>query len=159
MIGNSIGAFAIGAALQTDLTSQVTVVTSGYLGFVSTFPPARAITTLLDFTVITNDDNIIQTNVTDEINMLPFDLSGASVTVNIYAPGTETNPIIMVEDIDIVLGTGQFQWPLTHAQVEGLASGHYPWIALVDLPGGTQHTVSCGDINQTTGTIYFVNRP
>lgn len=161
MIGEPIGYVPIGAAdfaaAQPVLDANIFLV--GTLGYESSFRVASRVNTFLDFTIINNDDNVIQVFLTNILTNLPIDISGASAEVSIYAPGTN-EPAILVLGVDnIVISQNYFTFSLAFADVSGLTAGNYPWVAILTLANGLRHTVNCGDIDLTTGVIKVVGRP
>ena len=160
MIGASIGSAPIGADFVVSTGALgANVFLSGTLEFQSSFRIANRVSTFLNFTVISNDDNFVQVSLTNILNGQPINIFGAEIEVDVYAPGTDSSPIITKSGVDITIGDGYFQFPLTNSDVQNLDPGNYPWIALITLVDGTRHTVNCGDIDQSTGIIKLVHRP
>lgn len=160
MIGIGIGSSPIGGDFfVASVALSPNIFLSGTLEYQSSFRIANRVSTYLNFTIITNDDNIVQVSLTNIIDGTSIDISGAQIEVSLYAPGTEAPAILMKDGVDITIGVGFFQFPLTHSNVENLTPGLYPWVAIITLSNGTRHTVNCGDIDQSTGFIKVVNRP
>lgn len=160
MIGAPIGIAPIGGDfLGSSSVLGPNVFLSGTLEFQSSFRIANRVSTFLDFTLITNDDNVIQVTLTNIINNQPIQIFGADIEVSVYAPDTDSAPIITKNGVDISIVDSSFQFTLTHSDVENLAVGLYSWVAIISLTDGTRHTVNCGDIDQSTGIIKIVRRP
>ncbi len=159
MIGASIGAAAIGGVELTIITlSEPDIVLYGVLGFQSSYR-TRFISTLLDFTIVSNDDNIVQMFVNMGPDGLAVNLLNCQVAVSIYAPGTSSDPVITKTGEQITRAQGFFQFTLQRSDVSDLAPGHYQCIAVVNLADGSRHTITCGDIDMTTGLMALVHRP
>ncbi len=160
MIGASIGSAPIGGDFLITAPPIVTpnIFLSGTLDFMTSYRLALRVATYLNFTLITNDDNTIQVALANIITGQPISLSGASAIVSVYQAGVSA-PIIVKDNSEIMIVGNTLQFTLSHSDVINLAAGNYPWIAIVNLADGTQHTVNCGDINLSTGIIRVVQRP
>ncbi len=157
MIGLPVGLAPVGADLypfNPIIPQTPNIFLNGTLDFGYTFPQPNLSCNLLNFPLITNDDNFIQVNLLNSLNAQL--ISPTAVAINIYAPNTTTPAILSPAAILI---TGGFQFSLPNSEVFALSSGEYSWVARVTLLDGTKHTVTCGDQNQTTGTITVLERP
>lgn len=160
MIGAPIGLVPIGGDYNFIAPPVgANIFLSGTFGFESSYRIASRVSTWLDFTIINMDDNGIEVSLTNILTGQPISINGATVTVNVFAPGTTSNPIITKSGNQITIDNFDFQFTLAASDVSGLPAGNYPWTALISLPDGSRHTVNCGDINLTTGTIQIVSRP
>ncbi len=158
MIGLPIGLLPIGSArLSSVAILTPNIILSGTLDFGYSFRIPNRVNTYLNFGVILGDDNVVQVNLTSVLTGLPINPSAA--TVAIYAPGTNSNPVITKSTAETIVGSGYFQFALPHDDTEGLAAEYYPWFARITLPDLSVHTVNCGDINLTTGILRVVGRP
>lgn len=156
MIGLPIGLLPIGADYSFNAIPTVTpnIILNGTLDFGYTFPQPNLLSSILNFPLITSDDNTIQVNLLNSLNAQL--ISPTAVSISIYAPNTTTPAILSPAAILI---TGGFQFSLPNSQVSGLTSGEYSWVSRVTLIDGSKHTVTCGDQNQTTGVITVIERP
>lgn len=161
MIGGGIGSRPIGGGGGTFVAPPLgaNIFLSGTFGFQSSYRIASRVDTFLNFTLINSDDNVVQVGLVNILTGQPIPITGASVTVNVYAPGTVVSPVITKTGVAITISASSFQFSLTSSDVSSLMAGNYPWIASISLPDGTRHTVNCGDINLTTGLIEVVSRP
>lgn len=155
MIGLPIGLYPIGFFhLSQQVIAVPNIILNGTLDFGYTFPQPSLANNLLNFPIITSDDNTIQVNLNNSLNAQQ--ITPSSVAVSVFAPNTTTPAIITPTPF---IFTGGFQFSLPNDDVADLISGEYPWIARVILSDGTRHTVTCGDQNQTTGVITVLERP
>lgn len=111
----------------------------------------------LNFTVITNDDNIILITLVGKYTQLPVVLDGASAVVTIYLPGT-TTPVLEYTNATIV-GHDGLQFIIPHTDVASLSAGNYGIVIVVTMDDGSIHTVNNGDMDLTTGIMKVVKRP
>lgn len=155
MIGLPIGLAPIGGIfVSSSLGLAPNIILSGTLDFGTSYRMANRVNTFLNFGVITNDDNIIQVNLTNTLTGLPITIE--SGVINFYLPNTDSLPVITKSAI---LGIGNFLFQLSNTDIVDLPAGLYSWVAVVTLSDRTQHTVNCGDINLTTGIMRVVGRP
>lgn len=114
----------------------------------------------LDFSIVTNNDDMIQINVNKRSDCLPA--SVASAKWEMFFPNTR-NVAVVKENVDIMIvdrtidGEVYFdsalKFMLEHTDTVDLAAGLYPHEATIYTEDGRIHTVTQGDFDLTTGTV------
>lgn len=104
----------------------------------------------LNFSIVTNNDDMIQINVKKRSNCLPADI--AQARWEMFFPGTRI-PAVTKENSDITILDGAIKFLLEHTDTVDLIPGEYvhePTIITVD---GRIHTVTEGDLDLTPGIV------
>jgi archaellum component FlaG (FlaF/FlaG flagellin family) len=114
----------------------------------------------LDFSIVTNNDDMVQINVNKRSDCLPASI--ASAKWEMFFPNTRTvavvkeNADIMIVDREIdgeIYPDAAIKFMLEHTDTIDLPAGKYPHEATIITEDGRIHTVTQGDFDLTAGFI------
>lgn len=106
----------------------------------------------LDFSIITNNTDTVQVDVTKTSDGLPAVLDDTEIIVDIFPPNSNI-AVVRIPDADITKITGGFQFTLTPTITKAWLAGDYTYEPVITFTGGGVHTVSNGDFDLTPGVI------
>jgi len=143
-------------SFSATVSPSPNIILSGTLDFGYSYRIRHQISTFLNFSIFNTDDNFIKINLTNIVTSQPISI--VSGVLSIYAPNSISSSAPVLSPAVVPLSSG-FQFTIPHTDAINLVPGLYSWIAIVTTIDGTIHTVTCGDINLSTGIIKVMERP
>lgn len=116
----------------------------------------------LNFSLVTNNDDMIQMNVDKKSSCLPASIQSAQWEM--FAPGTRTailtkngSDIIIIDRTinGILWPASAFKFMIEKEDTVNLDLGYYPHEATIITTDGRVHTVTQGDILLMAGQVYI----
>lgn len=115
----------------------------------------------LDFSMVANNDMLIETVAVDKLDGSLRSLTDASIKWQLFRPGTRSPLVTKSTDdgsitiLDQITQKGRFKFQLNAADTFGFETGCYPHEAVVIDEEGNANTLTAGDQKVSAGNAFI----